>query len=160
MGFRCTYALIQGTDSGYHVPVRIPYFFVINGTTTVLYNVKNIEKGWECRLSSYDRGQESFGQSQSVKNYNATGICLILSEFEIPLNLPCTLLRNFTFCSNLMMDTSVADPDPDPSDPRIHMFLNRKWNYKVGYLDSYCFMTSFWLFVFEEWSKCTFRLQK
>ncbi len=38
------------------------------------------------------------------------------------------------------------DPDPDPSIIK----KNSKKN-----LDSYCLVTSFWLFIFEKWCKCT-----
>ncbi len=56
--------------------------------------------------------------------------------------------------------TSLADPDPYP-DPYPYVFGLRilillsssKTSWKN--LDSYCFVTSLWLFIFEKWCKCT-----
>jgi hypothetical protein len=46
------------------------------------------------------------------------------------------------------------DPDPDP-DPTIILLSSSK-NSKKN-LDSYCFVTSFGLFIFEKLRKCTFK---
>ncbi len=71
--------------------------------------------------------------------------------------------------------TSVADPNPDPSNPYvfgppgsgsisqqvqygiwIRILLSSSKNRKKN-LASYCFVTSFWLFIFEKLYKCTFK---
>ncbi len=61
----------------------------------------------------------------------------------------------------------VPDPDPDPPDPqcfrasriRIRIFLSASKNSKKN-LDSYCFVTSFRLFIFEKWCKFKSNKQK
>ncbi len=48
-------------------------------------------------------------------------------------------------------DPALA-PDPDPSIILLSSSKNSEKN-----LDSYCFVTSFGLFIFEKWCKCTFK---
>ncbi len=56
----------------------------------------------------------------------------------------------------IRMFLGLLDPDPDPlvrgmdPDPSISPKQNSKKN-----LDSYCYVTSFWLFIFEKLCKCT-----
>ncbi len=60
--------------------------------------------------------------------------------------------------------SSVADPDPKPSDPYVFRSpgsgsSSQRYGsgsgsfYHQANLDSYCFVTSFWLFIFEKWYK-------
>ncbi len=75
--------------------------------------------------------------------------------------------------------SSVTDPDqnPDPSDPYVFGppgsgsgSISQRYGSGSGSdyhqakkkknLDSYCFVTSFWLFIFEKWCKCTFKSNK
>ncbi len=57
------------------------------------------------------------------------------------------------------MFSGLLDPDPDllVRTARIRILLSPSKNSKKN-LDSYCFfVTSFWLFIFEKWCKCTFK---
>ncbi len=50
--------------------------------------------------------------------------------------------------TNIYHSGSITVPDPDPS------IIKQK---NEENLDLYCFVTSLWLFILEEWCKCTFK---
>ncbi len=61
---------------------------------------------------------------------------------------------------------SVPDPDPYVFGPpgsanyliqQVTSTRKKNWEKKI---DFYCFLTSLWLFIFEEWSICTFKKHK
>ncbi len=81
---------------------------------------------------------------------------------------------SFISASSKVPPSSVADPDPE-LDPYVLAFLG-SWIYLFEVqirmrhrillsssknckknLDCYCFVTSLWLFNFEEWCKCSFK---
>ncbi len=80
--------------------------------------------------------------------------------------------------TRILLNPSVQDPDPDPESVMlwaswihiqirnlfvririrlcIRILLSPCTNIKKN-LDFYCFVTSLWLFIFEEWCKCAFK---
>ncbi len=62
--------------------------------------------------------------------------------------------QNPSLYSSIPGNYSVADPDPDPivrgKDPDSAQIVRKN-------LYSYCFVTSFWTFIFEKWCKCSYK---
>jgi hypothetical protein len=56
------------------------------------------------------------------------------------------------YLKNIIASTSVPDPNPDPS---YMILLSSSKNSKKN-LDSYCFVTSFGLYIFKKRWKCIF----
>ncbi len=59
----------------------------------------------------------------------------------------------------IYVSTSVADPEPDQEDPYVLGLSDLGTDLEKN-LDSYCFVTSLWLFVFEKLSKCSLKSNK
>jgi hypothetical protein len=74
-------------------------------------------------------------------------------KWEAWPELFCMYLPVFWIRIRNPMFLGLLDPHPDP-DPSINKQKMKK------NLDFYCFVTSFWLFIFEEWCKCTFKRNK
>ncbi len=100
-----------------------------------------------------DIGWNKEEKMQLLTHYTtAQFFCISLKKLE----LSCRLTKSAVYVS-----TSVVDPDPEPyvfgllgPDPSI------KKQKSKNNLDFCYFVTSFWLFIFEDWCKCTFKSNK
>ncbi len=65
-------------------------------------------------------------------------------------------IRIHIFLGLLDPDPLVRGLDPTPTPGPVRILLSLVKNSKKN-LDFYCFVTSFWLFIFEKWCKSTFK---
>ncbi len=111
---------------------------------------------YERRLSTAEADTEALRQQVADKDRQIAEVeaqarwmhstcCVTVISVEVDAHV---LTLHTVFLGHL--DPVVRDTDPDP-DPSITS-KNSKEN-----LDFHCFVTSFWLFICEEWCKCTLK---
>jgi hypothetical protein len=103
-------------------------------------------------------GEDRGGRPQERDGEGAVQDQLLPGSVAIRIRIRIRRIRMFLGLLDPDPDSLVKgmDADPDPAPSPIQILLPPIKNSKKNRY-SYCFVTSFWLFIFEKLCKCTFK---
>ncbi len=106
-----------------------------------------IEDCWSPQKTSFNSQQAGV----SPKQFSTFSVMQWGEEYEIRIRIRIRRIHMFLGFPDPHPDQLVKDmyPDPNPNPSIIFLSKISKKN-----IDSYCFVTSLWLFIFEKWCKC------